>query len=220
MPVLVQEDEADYQATFPEHFSTFADLVPDEVVDLDAAAPLQLQAQQQQGEQVRGAGVSWAGFGRLREVTPLGMWRCLGGTGVCIMWGIDFQLLNPAAPTAALPKQAQQAAAYSARELVQGEVLRELVAVHRAAFAQQAQHDSDSVAAPAVAGSEEEEAQRFLLSYELGTAVLRSAGLCLPAAVDGSSAGGHLMALALRHRQLSQPPAGGKGWELGPALMR
>ena len=111
--------------------------------------------------------------------------------------------------------QAQQAATYSARDLVQGEVLQELVAVHRAAFACSStpQHSatplptSSTTSPPQVLSGLDSDSQ-FLLSYELGTAVLRSAGLCLPASLDSATATGHLMAVALRQRQLSQHPAG------------
>ncbi len=128
--------------------------------------------------------------------------------------------------------QAQQAAAYSARELVQGEVLLELVAVHRAAFSSAQQHgealrrtpepplDGAAAAAGLLLPGLDEDAQ-FLLSYELGTSVLRDAGLCLPSALDGAAATGHLMAAALRHRQLSQPPAGErKSQHAGHALVQ
>lgn len=98
-----------------------------------------------------------------------------------------------------------------------GEVLPELVALHAAAFVAAplaGAPGSTPALAPAAASAGElllglGEERQFLLSYELGSTVLRDAGLCLPAAVDGATATGHLMALALRHRQLSQAPAGG-----------
>ncbi|GAB4814208.1 hypothetical protein N2152v2_001254 [Parachlorella kessleri] len=156
---LSGEDEADYQAQFPEHFAAFVNLAADdeETVDLDAEQPLQ----------------------------------------------------------ASQPQAQQAAAAYSARDLVQGEVLQELVAVHRAAFASfsSPQHSPTLLSAASPASPQQvlpglDPDSQFLLSYELGTSVLRSAGLCLPAVLDGATASGHLMAVALRHRQLSQGPTG------------
>lgn len=234
--LLVQEEEEDYQAQFPEHFAAFADLAADDdaPVDLDSDKPLERQPLQQQVRLVRSdksthlSALQHCGCVCVfYSICCMGMnrWPCnQHGAGCCVdklecasdaraqaarlmLW---IRADRPSFPASLLQAQQQQAAAYSARNLVQGEVLQELVAAHRAMFA-------GGAAAPTVAGSAASgealvpglsEDQQFLLSYELGTAVLRDAGLCLPAAVDGAAGTGHVMAAALRHRQLSQAPAG------------
>lgn len=109
-----------------------------------------------------------------------------------------------AAAAGPLPEEeALGAAALSARELVVGEVLGDLVAVHAAAFG------PEGAAGEAVAID-------FLRSYELGVELLRAAGLVLPASLDGATAGGHLYAAACRFRQLAQaPPAAGAAAKAG-----
>lgn len=95
------------------------------------------------------------------------------------------------------------AAALSARDLVLGEVLRELVVVHAASFGGAS---AASASASSSSGSVEAAASAdFLRSYELGVQLLRAAGLVVPAAVDAATGGGHLYATCCRFRQLAQP---------------
>ena len=89
------------------------------------------------------------------------------------------------------------AAALSARELVLGGVLGELVTVHASAFGGSGAADSSS-------GMSSDD---FLRSYELGVQLLRNVGLVAPAQVDTATAGGHLYAACCRFRQLAQPAA-------------
>lgn len=111
----------------------------------------------------------------------------------------DSEAAAAAAAAAAAGPSAEEealgAAALSARELVVGEVLGELVAVHAAAFGGSS---GDAGAAGDAAAAD------FLRSYELGVELMRAAGLVLPASLDGATAGGHLYAAACRFRQLSQ----------------
>ena len=99
-------------------------------------------------------------------------------------------------------EQLQGAAALSARDLVLGEVLQDLVAVHASSFAA----DTSGSSAPNSSGSSGAAAD-FLRSYELGVQLLRAAGLVLPAALDTATGSGHLYAACCRFRQLAQAPA-------------
>lgn len=96
--------------------------------------------------------------------------------------------------------EAAGAAALSARELVLGQVLHELVAVHATCFGG-GLAASDGAAGGSTSGSSEQ----FLRSYELGTQLLRAVGLVAPAALDAATGSGHLYATACRFRQLSAP---------------
>lgn len=108
-----------------------------------------------------------------------------------------------AAAAAGQPEgEAAGAAALSARQLVLGEVLQELVAVHAACFG------SGQAALEGTAGaatSDAADGKQFLRSYELGTQLLRAVGLVAPAALDAATSGGHLYATACRFRQLAAP---------------
>lgn len=115
----------------------------------------------------------------------------------------DSDAAVAAAAAAAMPSAEEEvlgAAALSARELVVGEVLGDLVAVHATAFCDAAGEGcAPGDAAPA----------DFLRSYELGVQLLRAAGLVLPAALDAATASGHLYAASCRFRQLSQAAPSG-----------
>lgn len=95
--------------------------------------------------------------------------------------------------------EAVGAAALSARELVLGRVLQELVAVHAACFG------GGLAASDGAAGGSSSGSEQFLRSYELGTQLLRAVGLVAPAALDAATGSGHLYATACRFRQLSAP---------------
>ncbi|KAL4440107.1 hypothetical protein ABPG75_003108 [Micractinium tetrahymenae] len=97
-------------------------------------------------------------------------------------------------------EEALGAAVLSARELVVGEVLGELVAVHATAFGGSGSGSGSDEAGQAG----DTAAADFLRSYQLGVELLRAAGLVLPASLDGATASGHLYAAACRFRQLSQ----------------
>lgn len=96
--------------------------------------------------------------------------------------------------------EAAGAAALSARDLVLGGVLQELVAVHATCFG------SGPAASEVAAGTSGTGCgDQFLRSYELGTQLLRAVGLVAPAALDAATSSGHLYATACRFRQLAAP---------------
>ena len=92
------------------------------------------------------------------------------------------------------------AAALSARELVVGEVLGQLVAVHASAFGDNHRSTTSGSSGAAIADA-------FLRRYDLGVSLLRAAGLVAPASLDTAAGSGHLYAAACRFRALAQPAA-------------
>lgn len=110
---------------------------------------------------------------------------------------------SPAAPATAGSEAAAQAAAYSVRELVTGEVLDDIVAVHAAAFAGSG---GDGGCNGPVLPAQPCGPRAFLCSYELGTQLLRDAGLALPAWVDDVTATGHLYAACCRLAAMAARP--------------
>ena len=98
-------------------------------------------------------------------------------------------------------------AAYLARDLMLGEVLQDIVAVHGAAFGRLQGGAAGVAVQPAV----------FLKAYELGVDILRAGNLLLPASLDEQAATGHLYAACCRLQELTLAPgaeassSGGQG---------
>jgi midasin len=106
----------------------------------------------------------------------------------------------------------QGAAASSARQLVVGAVLQELVAAHAASFGIGGTDGGGArLSATAASGKPGADgpatAAEFLRSYDLGVQLLRAVGLVVPSGVDAATGSGHLYAACCRFRQLAQPPA-------------
>ena len=152
----MQEDEEDYQRSFPDQFALFADLAPDEQPDTLAGASETVAA--------------------------------------------DAAAAAAAAADAHRGRTEQGAAVLSARELVLGSVLQELVAVHATCFGAPA----DGAAGLATASTASLE---FLRSYELGVQLLRASGLVAPVWVDAATGSGQLYAACCHFRQLAQAPS-------------